>query len=218
MFELDDEGILGYISIRIDDFFLDFKSVSVSEMAPIKRIAGPSYNIQLMISAPPDFPPSKAVGEYTFFLDREAIERKLAQNQYQVIYEGAAHDRSSFYLWACSCVAFFQLMQFGAGMVCVDYADFCTALSCCRGSVLRFEKLMYDQHDQVPYHKHSGPPYRVIYGCLDGGMDLSLGHYLELSSTLEESNPALEIIKLASKYTQSSAYSVMLLGEAVHSS
>lgn len=216
MFGSDGEDIAGFLNIRVDDFFLSVKSVSVSEMAPLKRIAGTDYDIQLLISAPQEFPPSKAVGDHTFFLDREPIGRKLTKNQYQVIYEGALDGRSEFYSWACSCVAFFQLMQFGVGMVCVDYADFRTALSCCRGNVLRFEKLTYDQHDQVPYHKHSGLPYRVIYGCMDGGMDLSLGHYLELFSTLEETNPELEMIKLAAKYTQSSVYSAMLLGEAAY--
>ena len=107
-------------------------------------------------------------------------------------------------------------MQFNFGMVCVDYAEFLTALSFCTSTTLRFEKLTYDHHAIVPYDKHSGPPYRVIYGCLDGGLDLSLGHYSEFSEVLEASNPQLVMMKAAMKITKSPVYAMMLLGEAVY--
>lgn len=83
------------------------------------------------------------------------------------------------------------------------------------GNTLRFEKLKYDHHAVVPYEKHAGPPYRVIYCCLDGGLDLSLGHYVEFAEALEVSNPELVMMKSAMKLTKSTVYSMMLLGETV---
>jgi len=156
-----------------------------------------------------------AVGESVFFVDMRSRKRLLKEGQYQIVYEGAQNDAAGFCQWACECVDFFKIMQFNVGLVCVDYADFLTALSCCEGTMLRFEKLIYDHHANVPYDKHTGPPYRVIYGCLDGSLDLSLEHYSEFSQALVAGNPQLVMMKTAMKLTKSKVYSMMLLGEAV---
>ncbi len=72
-----------------------------------------------------------------------------------------------------------------------------------------------DHPATVPYDKHSGRPYRVIYGCLDGGLDQSLWQYTQFTETLQARNPQLVMMKTAMKLTKSTAYSMMLLGEAV---
>lgn len=217
MFEENDDGYVhAYINILVTDFFTGFKSVFVSEDAPIKRFAYPRFDIHVVIGAPKQFCVAKAVGNNVFFIDIRSKGRQLRENQYQVIYDGVEDDQTGFYHWACECADFFKIMQFNFGMVCVDYAEFLTALSFCKSTTLRFEKLTYDHHAIVPYDKHSGPPYRVIYGCLDGGLDLSLGHYLEFSEVLEASNPQLVMMKAAMKITKSPVYAMMLLGEAVY--
>lgn len=216
MFEVDDESIAhAYINILVTDFVTGFKSIFVSEEAPVKRFAHPRFDIHVVIDAPKQFCVGTAVGESVFFIDVRSRNRLLKERQYQIIYEGAQDDEAGFYQWACECAEFFKIMQFNVGMVCVDYADFLTALCCCEGTTLRFEKLTYDHHTNVPYDKHMGSPYRVIYGCLDGGLDLSLGHYSEFSHVLEAGNPQLVMMKTAMKLTKSKVYSMMLLGEAV---
>lgn len=217
MFEENDDGYVhAYISILVTDFVTGFKSVFVSEDAPIKRFAHPRFDIHVVIDAPKQFCVAEAAGNNVFFIDIRSKGRQLKENQYQVIYDGAEDDQTGFYQWACECADFFKIMQFNFGMVCVDYAEFLTALSFCTSTTLRFEKLTYDHHAIVPYDKHSGPPYRVIYGCLDGGLDLSLGHYSEFSEVLEASNPQLVMMKAAMKITKSPVYAMMLLGEAVY--
>lgn len=209
------DGGNDYINIVVTDFVMGHKSVCVSLDAPIERLAHPRFDIHLIIDAPKKFCVAEAVGENVFFIDARPKGRALGENQYQVIYDGAEDSTAGFYQWACECVGFFKIMQFNFGIVCVDYADFLTTLSYCKANTLRFEKIMYDHHAVVPYEKHSGPPYRVIYGCLDGGLDLSLGHYVKFAEALEASNPALVMMKSAMKLTKSTVYSIMLLGEAV---
>ena len=216
MFEESNDGYVhAYISILVTDFVTGFKSVCISEDAPIGRFAHPRLDIHVVIDAPKQFCVAEALGDYVFFVDVRSKGRALKENQYQVIYDGPEEDKTGFYQWACECADFFKVMQFNFAMVCVDYADFLTALACCKGDTLRFEKLTYDHHAVVPYGKHAGPPYRVIYGCLDGGLDLSLGHFVEFSQVLEASNPQLVMMKAAMKITKSEVYSMMLLGEAV---
>ena len=214
--ESGDNHVHGYINVLVTDFVTCFKSVFVSEDAPIERFAHPRFDIHVVIDAPKQFCVAEAAGDNVFFIDIRSKGRHLKENQYQVIFDGAEDDRAGFYQWACECADFFKVMQFNPGMVCVDYAEFLTALFFCKGTTLRFEKLTYENHAIVPYDKHSGPPYRVIYGCLDGGPDLSLGHYMKFSEELETRNPQLVMMKVAMKLTKSPVYSMMLLGEAVH--
>ncbi|MEG0859158.1 MAG: hypothetical protein RSD81_10335 [Pseudomonas sp.] len=217
MFEENDDGnVNAYINILVTDFVTGFKSVYVSVDAPVKRFTHPRFDIHVVIDAPTQFNVTEVVGNNVFFIEKRPQGRCLSENQYQIIYEGAEGDSAGFYQWACECVGFFKIVQFNFGMVCVDYAEFLTALSFCEGTTLRFEKLTYEHHAVVPYDKHSGPPYRVIYGCLDGGPDLSLGHYGAFSEVLEASNPQLVMMKVAMKLTKSPVYAMMLLGEAVH--
>lgn len=216
MFELTDSALVhGYINILITDFVTGYKALCVSEDAPIERFAYPRIDIHVLVDAPRKFCVANDADTSVFFIDAKAKDRPLGENQFQVIFDGAADDQAGFYQWACECIDFFKVMQFNQGMVCVDYADFLTALACCKGNTLRFEKLTYDHHATPPYDKHQGPPYRVIYGCLDGGLDLSLSHYTQCSAVLEASNPQLVMMKTAMKLTKSSVYSMMLLGEAV---
>ena len=217
MFEYNEaEHVHAYMNIIVTDFVSGHKSVCVSQDTPIKRFDYPRFDIHLVIDAPKNFCVAEAVGENIFFIDVRPKSRALKENQYQVIYDGAEDDTAGFYQWACECVGFFKIMQFNFGMVCVDYADFLTVLSCCKGNTLRFEKLTYDHHAVVPYEKHSGPTYSTLYCCLDGGLDLSLGHYREFIEALEINNPQLVMVKSAMKLTKSKVYAMMLLGEAVY--
>lgn len=203
-----------YINILVTDYVAGHKAMHVSEDAPLDRFACARVDIHLLIDAPGLLSPAQTVGDNVFFLDVRFRDRPVKCDQFQIIYEGAENDRDGFYRWACECAEFFRVMQFNIGMVCVDYADFLTALSLCEGSRLRFEKLAYEHHTRVPQHRHSGSPYRVIYGCLDGGLDLSLAHYQDFVQQLEARNPLLVMMKTAMKMTKSTAYSMMLLGEA----
>ncbi|MEB6589155.1 MULTISPECIES: hypothetical protein [Pseudomonas] len=216
MFELTDSDIArGYINILVTDFVTGFKAIYVSEDAPIQRFAYPRIDIHIVVDAPRNFCAANDAATPVFFIDANAQGRCLSENQFQVIFEGHADDNTGFYQWACECVGFFKVMQFNQGMVCVDFADFLTALGCCKDTTLRFEKLTYDHPATVPYDKHSGRPYRVIYGCLDGGLDQSLWQYTQFTETLQARNPQLVMMKTAMKLTKSTVYSMMLLGEAV---
>ncbi|CAI3806152.1 hypothetical protein GLGCALEP_04110 [Pseudomonas sp. MM221] len=215
MLEFNDSDLVcSYVNILVTDFVTGFKAICVAEDAPFERFAYPRIDIHVLVDAPRAFCVAQEAATTVFFVDAVAKARSLSKNQFQVIFNGEASDQVGFYQWACECIDFFKVMQFNQGMVCVDYADFLTALDCCRGNTLRFEKLPYDHHATVPYNKHSGPPYRVIYGCLDGGLDQSLWHYSQFIEVLEAKNPQRVMIKTAMKLTKSSVYAMMLLGEA----
>lgn len=215
MFEAEHVASLnGYILVLVTDHIGQSRSINLSMGCPLGPSTISRYHIHVVIGAPWDCRSSELEGDIIFFVDPGEISRELGEDHYQIIYEGAAENKAGFALWAYRCANFFKLMQFNIGMVCVDYADFRTALSYCEGKTLRFEQLAYDHHDVVPYHKHTGPDYRVIYGCLSGQIDLSLGHWVEFSELLEARNPDLAMTKLAMTFGPYETPVMMLLGES----
>ena len=205
----------GHIVVLVTDYIERVRSINLPLEAPLGRLAISRYHIHVVIGAPVGCNPSEIEGEYVFFVDPRDKSRQLSESHYQIMYEGDTEDETGFIQWAKMCANFFKLMQFNVGMVCVDYADFHAALSCCEGKILRFEQLAYDQHDAVPYHKHTGPDYRVIYGCLCGPIDLSLSHWVDFSDVLESRNPDVVMTKLAMTFGPYFPPVMMLLGEAV---
>jgi hypothetical protein len=200
--------------VAVSNYTSWVKSVDFSFRSSFARLGIARYNIHVVIEAPAALDTAAVEGEHVFFIDSCPRRRELGEGRYQIVYEGEQDDKQGFLSWANQCVEFFKLMQFHIGLVCVDYADFRTALCYCKGKTLRFEWLPYDQYDGVPYHTHKAPGYRVLYGCLCGALDSSLQQYIELSDVLETENPDLVMTKLAMTVGQYDPPVMMLLGEA----
>lgn len=201
-----------YLAVAVTDFAQGVRSVEMGLADAFEPLSLARCAIHVVIDAPAAY---EAEGQYVFFVEPFDKGRVLAANQFKLMYEGEPGDRCGFLQWAARCATFFQRMLFHIGMVCVDYADFRTALDACRTKTLRFEYLAYDRYDVVPYLKHQGPPYRVIYGCLCGEVDTSLQQWLAFSAAVHAHNPALVMDKLALTVGSYAPPVMMLLGEAV---
>lgn len=204
----------GDLAVAVTDYVNRVKSVDLGFGVPLERLTISRYDIHVVVDAPVGLDTLGVEGHHVFFLDPCRRPRELCEDRYQIVYEGDEGDKQGFVSWANKCIEFFKLMQFHIGMVCVDYADFCTALHYCKGKALRFEYLPYDQYDVVPYHKHKDPGYRVLYGCICGEADSSLQQWVEFSEVLEAQNPNLVMTKFAMTIGRYDPPVMMLLGEA----
>ncbi|WP_125828520.1 hypothetical protein [Pseudomonas weihenstephanensis] len=204
------------VGIRVTDYRARLKSIHMSFDAPLDRVCEHTCYIHIVIDAPNDLEAEDEKDNVVFFVDSKAVERKLNGPYYKIFYDERNTTIEEIDKWVRSVVDFFQLMIFRIGMVCVDFAELRTFLSCCDSRTLRFEKILYDDHATVPFDKSSGHAYRTLYGCLSSRVGiLSLGHYTDFADAIEFHNPDLVIAKIGMTFGDDDPGAMMLLGEPI---
>jgi len=97
--------------------------------------------------------------------------------------------------------------------LCVDFADFRTALDASRGARLTVDIIPFDDPSDLTDLLNTGPRFRTLYSNILGGIDLSLPFYNEVEKALESRSPHLVMHKFGMKIAGVPQPTLVLLGE-----
>lgn len=183
-----------------------------SEFTPASSPAGSTSDVAFLLDAPVGYRAGRDGSLICFFLDREPVSRDLAPQCFQLVY-APTRFATDYRTWAQQVSWAVRECLFATGLVCVDFADFRTALGVTRGAQLTVDIIPFDAPSELPDKLSTSPQFRVLYANILGGIELSLPFYIEVEQALESRSPHLVLHKFGMKIASVPRPHLVLLGE-----
>ncbi|WP_027910892.1 hypothetical protein [Pseudomonas sp. URMO17WK12:I4] len=199
------------LRVKLMDFQAGLETVT-TEFTPASHSPGSASHVAFLLDAPVDYQAGLGYSTINFFLDREPVDRDLGSLCFQLIY-APSRFASDFRMWADQVSCYVRECLFATGIVCVDFADFRTALDASRGTQLVVDIISIAESADLLNLLSTSPRFKTLYSNILGGVDLSLSFYQEVSEALEIRSPQLVEHKLGMKLANVPQTLLVLLGE-----
>lgn len=170
-------------------------------------------DLNFAINAPLDYRPPTNGALATLYFDQTDCARVLLENTYQIRCPHALNS-CEFISLAEQAIDMIRLALMHNGIVGIDLMDLVNSLRANESRKLVIEIITYDDPIEVPWKALQQRRFKTLFAVLFAGLDLSLLSYSNLGSALEELNPNVVELKLATTASHKHPLPLlMLLGE-----
>lgn len=202
----------GGLRVKLMDFQAGLETLTTG-FTPASNSVGSASDVAFMLDAPAGYRTGLDGSLTSFFLDREPVSRELSPESFQLVY-APSRFAVDFRAWAQQVSWAIRECLLAPGLVCVDFADFRTALDASRGAQLTVDIIPFDEPSDLPDMLSSSPRFRALYSSILGGSELSLPFYNEVEQALESRSPHLVMHKFGMKIASVPRPHLVLLGES----
>lgn len=199
------------LRVKLMDFQAGVETLT-TEFTPASSSTGSDSDVTFLLDAPAGYRAGLDGSSTSFFLDREPVSRKLAPKYFQLVY-APSRFASDFRTWAQQVCWAVRECLFSTGLVCVDFADFRTALDASPGAQLVVNIISFDEPSELPAMLSTSTRFRALYSNILGGPELSLPFYTEVERALESRSPNMVVHKFGMKIANVQRPQLVLLGE-----
>lgn len=201
----------GGLRVKLMDFQAGLETLT-TEFTPASSSAGNASDVAFLLDAPPGYRAGLDGASMSFFLDYEPVSRELAPLSFQLVY-APSRFASDFRSWAQQVSWAVRECLFATGLVCVDFADFRTALEGSPGTQLLVDIIPLDEPSELSLMLSTIPRFRALYSNILGGLELSLPFYTEVARALESRSPNMVVHKFGMKLASVPRPLLVLLGK-----